>query len=180
MQVEEILIAAVMPIMSIYHLPHGQYGYSRHVINLYPAISNWFFYHRLQKFVDMYYVGVLGATDYWLHFEWQHHGSLHVHGLAWLPHAPDVELLLSSSNNSDEAKQIITRYADTIVSTCNPAVLPDGSNVDDAPLPKTDPHVCNQAYTEVDNYEQDLVDLVATYILFAYKKWPTGVSFWLP
>ena len=31
---EEMLIAAVMPIMSIYRLPHGQYGYSGHVINL--------------------------------------------------------------------------------------------------------------------------------------------------
>ncbi len=33
-QVEEMLISAVMPIMSIYRLPHGQYGYSGHVINL--------------------------------------------------------------------------------------------------------------------------------------------------
>ena len=31
---EEMLIAAVTPIMSIYRLPHGQYGYSGHVINL--------------------------------------------------------------------------------------------------------------------------------------------------
>ena len=33
-QVEEMLISAVMPIMSIYRLPQGQYGYSGHVINL--------------------------------------------------------------------------------------------------------------------------------------------------
>ena len=34
-QVEEMLISAVMPIMCIYRLPHGQkYGYSGHVINL--------------------------------------------------------------------------------------------------------------------------------------------------
>ena len=33
-QVEEMLISAVMPIVSIYRLPHGQYGYSGHVINL--------------------------------------------------------------------------------------------------------------------------------------------------
>ena len=32
--VEEMLVSAVMPIMSIYRLPHGQYGYSGHVINL--------------------------------------------------------------------------------------------------------------------------------------------------
>ena len=33
-QVEEMLISAVLPIMSIYCLPHGQYSYSGHVINL--------------------------------------------------------------------------------------------------------------------------------------------------
>ena len=33
-QVEEMLISAVLPIMSLYRLPHGQYGYSGHVINL--------------------------------------------------------------------------------------------------------------------------------------------------
>ena len=127
-----------------------------------PAIADWFFYHRVQKFVEVFYVGILGATDYWMRFEWQHRGSPHVHGLAWLPNAPDVETLLSTSNNSDEAKDMISRYADSIVSTCNPAVLPDGSNVDDAPPPQTDPHVCNQLYTEVEDYDRDLADLVAT------------------
>ena len=29
-----MLISAVLPIMTIYHLPHGQYGYSGHVVNL--------------------------------------------------------------------------------------------------------------------------------------------------
>ena len=33
-QVEEMLISPVMPIMSVYQLPLGQYGYSGHVINL--------------------------------------------------------------------------------------------------------------------------------------------------
>ena len=33
-QVEEMLISSVIPIMSIYRLPHGQYGYKGHVINL--------------------------------------------------------------------------------------------------------------------------------------------------
>ena len=29
-----MLISAVLPIMSLYHLPHRQYSYSGHVINL--------------------------------------------------------------------------------------------------------------------------------------------------
>ena len=59
-----------------------------------PALSDWFFYHRVMEFLKAFYTGVLGATDYWLRFEWQHRGSPHVHGLAWLPDTPDVEQLL--------------------------------------------------------------------------------------
>ena len=33
-QVEEMLISAVMPIMSVYRLPQGQHGYRGHVVNL--------------------------------------------------------------------------------------------------------------------------------------------------
>ncbi len=36
-----------------------------------------------------------------------------------------------------------------LVTTINPAVLPDGSNVSVAPLPKTNPHVSNKPYSEV-------------------------------
>ena len=127
-----------------------------------PAVADWFFYERVVEFIKAYYVGVLGVTDYWMRFEWQHRGSPHVHGLAWLPNAPDVEQLLSSPDTTDTVKAEITRYADGIVSTCNPAVLPDGSNVDDAPAPKTDPHVCNKVYGEIQDFNTDLADLVAT------------------
>ena len=127
-----------------------------------PAIADWFFHHRIQKFIDAFYVGVLGATDYWMRFEWQHRGSPHVHGLAWFPDAPDVERVLISTDGSDAAKEELTRYVDQIVSTTNPAVLPDGSNADSAPLPKTVPHICNKPYAEVEDFQQDLSDLVAT------------------
>ena len=48
------------------------------------------------------------------------------------------------------------------MSTTNLAVLPDGSNVADAPTPKTDLHICHQAYVDIDDLDQDLTDLVAT------------------
>ena len=47
-----------------------------------PAKSDWFFYYRVMEFIKVFYVGVLGVTDYWMRFEWQHRGSPHVHGLA--------------------------------------------------------------------------------------------------
>ena len=126
-----------------------------------PAIADWFFTHRIHKFIDAYYIGVLGASDYWLRFEWQHRGSPHVHGLAWLPNAPNVECLMSS-HQDDTVKARIIQYADHLVSTMNPGILPDGSNSDDAPTAKTDPHICNKSYSEVTDFKQDLIDLVAT------------------
>ena len=99
-----------------------------------------------------------------MRFEWQHRGSPHVHGLAWLPNAPDMEQLLSSPDIvSDTFKEEITKYADSIVSTCcNPAVLPDGTNISDAPAPKSNSHICNTRYGDIHDFDQDLADLVAT------------------
>ena len=125
-----------------------------------PAIADWFFYHRIQKFAKAYYVDILGASDYWLRFEWQHRGSPHVHGLAWLKDAPDVRRIEDPQESG--AQQDIINYVDKLVSTTNPAVLPNGSNVGDAPAPKTDPHICHQAYSNIDDLDQDLADLVAT------------------
>ena len=30
-----------------------------------PVIADWFFAHRIDKFIDAFYVGILRATDYW-------------------------------------------------------------------------------------------------------------------
>ena len=105
----------------------------------------------------------MGATDYWFRFEWQHRGSPHVHGLAWLPDAPDVEQILTSTDNDiTAAKEALIAYVNKMISTTNPAVLPDGSNIDEAPAPKTNPHICNLPYMEVEDFDQDLADLIAT------------------
>lgn len=154
--------------------------------------------------VNAFHKGKLGASDYWLRFEWQHCGSPHVHGLAWLEDAPNVETFLSqtgharsacctsdtganlSADSSTDAQATVTvdvtadpdasggsvsttaegeflEYVDRTVTTVNPAVLTtDGSNVADAPQPKTDLHICNKPYSEVTNFHQDLVDLIAT------------------
>ena len=128
-----------------------------------PAIADFFFHQRIVKFVDALYVGILGATDVWLHFEWQHRGSPHVHCLAWLPDAPDVEDVMASSGSStDIGRWPLIQHVDKIVCTVNPAILLDGSSADNAPPPKTNPHICNRSYAEVEDFDQDLTDLTAT------------------
>ena len=37
---------------------------SNKVVQENPAITDWFFYHRIVKFIDVFYVGVLGASDH--------------------------------------------------------------------------------------------------------------------
>ena len=127
-----------------------------------PAISDWFFSHRIQKFVEAFYVGVLGASDYWFRFEWQHRGSPHVHGVAWFADAPDAQRAATAADSSDSAQQQLLQYVEKIVSTTNPAVQPDGSDADAAPHAQTNPHICNKSYAEVDDFNQDLIDLIAT------------------
>ena len=114
-------------------------------VNDNPAIAEWFFCHRVLKFVEVLYLGVLKATDYRMWFEWQHRGSPRVYGVAWLPNAPDVEQLLKASDNIESVKEEIIQYANKVVTTINPVVNPDGSNVEDAPPPFTQPHVCNKS-----------------------------------
>ena len=44
----------------------------------------------------------MGAVDFWYRFEWQHRGSPHVHGIAWLADVPDVQHLLAAEDYSEE------------------------------------------------------------------------------
>ena len=72
------------------------------------------------------------------------------------------QVLASSATCTDAAKEALIQHVDKIVSTTNPAVLPDGSNLDDALSPKTNPHICNLPYAEVEDFNQDLADLITT------------------
>ena len=62
--------------------------------------------------------------------------------------------------HSDSEDQLII-IIDKTVSTINPAVLHDGSNICDAPLPKIDPHICNKKFSDIESYSLT-DDLIAT------------------
>ena len=91
-----------------------------------------------------------------MRFEWEHRGSPHVHGLAWLQGAPDIEGAFTSGPMSSEIKQKFITYIDSVVSTMNPAILLDGSDASQALTAHTNPHVCNKAFADVVDYELNL------------------------
>ena len=63
-QVEEMLISAVMPMMCLYRLPLGQYGYSGHVVNLPQDISTFVTnLPRLPSDIDVILVCKEGVSD---------------------------------------------------------------------------------------------------------------------
>ncbi len=61
-----------------------------------------------------------------------------------------------------DATEEILSYVDGLISTTNPAIAGDVSDAESAPIPKTNPHVCNKPYAEVEDFSMDLVDLIAT------------------
>ena len=72
------------------------------------------------------------------------------------------QVLASTEEDANTAKEELIHRVDSIVSTLNPAIILDGSNADNAPQPKTNPHICNQPYSGIEDFNQDLIDLVAT------------------
>ena len=101
-----------------------------------------------------------------------------------LPEDGDLSRLHSVmlSLTDEDTASPSTLAEDEHPSTTNSAVQPDGSNVDEAPSPKTNPHIC---YSEVVNFDQDLADLIATCqrhircLLSAHPHWPTEVQIWV-
>ena len=72
-------------------------------------------------------------------------------------------LQMASTDNRDEHLEELIQYINKTISPINPAVQCDGSDVDSAPHPKTNPHICNKAYADVMVLNGDLSDLIATY-----------------
>ena len=55
---------------------------------------------------------------------------------------PDLLMHLVLTNSDATSREALLQHVDKVVSTTNPAVLPDGSNVDEATPPKINPHIC--------------------------------------
>ncbi len=79
----EMLVSCVLPIMTLYRLPHGQYGYSGHVLNLPQDIAT--FTNRLPRLsseLDVIIVRKEGATG--SHKDFRVKRSVVLRALEWL------------------------------------------------------------------------------------------------
>ena len=78
----------------------------------------------------------------------------------WLPNAPHIEQEFASGNADTVTTNNIIQYIDSVVTTSNHAM--QSGSVDPSCPPQTNPHVCNKAFSQVTDYEQDLAELIAT------------------
>ena len=83
-QIEEVLISAIVPMMSVYKLPHGQYGgYSGHVLNLPQNVSS--FAKQLPRLPsELDVVLVRKVYESGSHKDFRVRRSNVVHALQWL------------------------------------------------------------------------------------------------
>ena len=126
-QVEEMLISVVLLIMSLYQLPHGQFAYNGHVINL-PQDVACFAYSlpRLPSEHDIIVIRKEGAAN--SHHDFHFRRAIVLHALQWLHtnnkyyHSvnlnPDALALLPKDGNLTglHSPQPVTTYG-TAIST---------------------------------------------------------------
>jgi ATP-dependent DNA helicase PIF1 len=83
-----------------------------------PHIAAWYFEKRFKIFFEKVMIPKWNLVDWWYRFEWQHRGSVHVHGIAKLGDAPKIEW--EKMSNNQEIMEEVVHYLDSLVTTINP------------------------------------------------------------
>ncbi|XP_055329698.1 uncharacterized protein LOC129582250 [Paramacrobiotus metropolitanus] len=112
-----------------------------------PAIADWFFTERAQFFIHDVLGPHLKIEDYWYRYEFQHRGSVHLHGLLWLTGAPDTAKL---NQMSPAERQKVVDYFDQLVTCVSPDLHCIPSNV----------HPSFQKLSEITDERKDYASLV--------------------
>ncbi|CAB4412465.1 unnamed protein product [Rhizophagus irregularis] len=113
-----------------------------------PHIAAWYFEKRFKAFFEKVLIPKWGLVDWWYRFEWQHRGSVHVHGIAKRKEAPEIDW--EEMINNQEVMEEVTCYLDSLITTINPGL--------DAPLP--DHHPCQKQLENLDDDMQDYIELI--------------------
>ena len=113
-----------------------------------PHVATWFFNKRFDNFFNNVLKPRWDLEDWWYRFEWQHRGSVHVHGIGKMKNAPMIEWDQMKENENLMNNAI--QYIDTLVTTINPGI--------NAPIPRR--HPCQKGSDEIVDNEQDYIELI--------------------
>ncbi|CAG8816966.1 1521_t:CDS:2, partial [Cetraspora pellucida] len=121
--------------------------YHQNVINN-PHIVAWFFNKCFETFLNDVLKHRWNLEDYWYRFEWQHRGSVHVHGIGKIRNAPEIEWMRMKEDENVMGEVVM--YLDSLVTTINPGL--------NAPIPNCYP--CKKRLRELRDDLQDYTELV--------------------
>src|SRR6266540_3635262 len=113
-----------------------------------PHIASWFFEKHFKLFLEDVLIPKWNLEDWWYRFEWQHRGSVHVHGIRIRKNAPVIEW--ENMKEDNEMMVRVVQYLDSLVTIINPRI--------DAHVP--DRHPCQKNKDEIHGDLQDYIELV--------------------
>ncbi|XP_052129345.1 uncharacterized protein LOC127750839 [Frankliniella occidentalis] len=108
-------------------------------------IADSFFYARSKFFLEKSFKNHFNVTDIWYRYEFQHRGSIHVHGLAWFKNAPKI-----TKGMTDKEKKTVLEYYTNLISCDNPDVNLTPSMI----------HPCQLSLDDIDDFDYDMSQLV--------------------
>ncbi len=82
-----------------------------------PHIAVWFFNKRFEIFFNNVLKLQWDLEDYWYRYEWQHHGSVHMHGIRRKGNALAIEW--KEMKKDEMVMEKVVKYVDTLVTTIN-------------------------------------------------------------
>jgi len=109
-----------------------------------PHVAAWFFNERFENFFNYVLKKHWNLEDWWYRFEWQHRGSVHVHGIGKIKNGSTIEW--EKIKDDENAMNEIVKYANSLVTTIN------------APIPNC--HPCQKDHSELQDDLQDYIDLI--------------------
>ncbi|KAK3910038.1 ATP-dependent DNA helicase [Frankliniella fusca] len=110
-----------------------------------PMIADTFFYLRSKYFLEKSFKNHFDVVDIWYRYEFQHRGSIHLHGLALFRNAPVLK-----GNMSREEKESFLHYFDNIITCEN----------EDMNLLPSHVHPCQVNLDDVEDVQIDICQLV--------------------
>lgn len=116
-----------------------------------PHIAAWFFDARFRSFLKHVLIPCWDLEDYWFRYEWQHRGSVHVHGIGKVKDAPPIDWLAMKTDPQLMAQ--FERYVDSMVTAMNPGV-------DDVHGPPPEFHPCQKRPEALVDDQQDYIQLI--------------------